>query len=64
MAFSEVELVFLALIFKFCFRLLDAIAGKRKQYLNSKENKKEEKGTQKSDTKTLPRPSVQESKRT
>ena len=43
----------------FCFRLLDATAGKRKQYLNSKENKKEEKAAQKSDTtEALPRPSV------
>ena len=48
----------------FCFGLLDVIAGKEKQYLNRKENKKEKKGVQKSDTQTLPRQSVQESKRT
>ena len=47
----------------FCFGLLDVTAGKRKQYLNSKENKKEEKRTQKTDTKTLPRGTVQESTR-
>ena len=48
----------------FCFGILDVIAGKRKQYLNRKENKKEEKGAQKTDTQTLWRPSVRDSART
>ncbi|CAH3180892.1 unnamed protein product, partial [Porites lobata] len=41
------------------------VAGKKKQYLNSKKHKKEEKWAQKSDTpEALPRPSAQDSTRT
>ena len=47
----------------FYFGLL--VAGKKKQYLNSKKHKKEEKWAQKSDTpEALPRPSAQDSTRT
>ena len=41
------------------------VVGKKKQYLNSKKHKKEEKGEKKSDTReALPRPSAQDSTRT
>ena len=65
MAFFEAELVFLALIFIFALGFLMSLLGRReKQHLNSKENKIEEKRTQKSDTQTLPRQSVQDKTRT
>ena len=46
------------------FYIQPLAAWKRKQYLNSKEHKKEEEGAQKTDTQTLPRPSAQDSTRT
>ena len=63
MAFSEAELVFLALIF--IFTLVFLSLGKRNNVSTAKNKKNEEKGEEKSDTpEALPRPSAQDSTRT
>ena len=56
MAFSEVELVFLAFIFSFTLGFLMQLLGWRNNTSTVKKTKKEDKGAQKSDTHALPRP--------
>ena len=62
MAFSEAELVFLALIF--ISTLIFLLLERRNNTSTAKKHKKEEKGEKKSDTpEALPRPSAQDSTR-